>query len=85
LAAIAAGVSAWSFYGQLTEMQKAGADTRDLARAAKDQAGVAHDTLVMSERPCLYIDGDIKVVEFGSKQITWATEIKMLEMLSPLM
>jgi hypothetical protein len=65
VAAIAAGVSAWFFYGQLTEMQKAGTDTRDLAKNAKDQAEVAHKTLVMSERPWLYVAGDIDN-DFGS-------------------
>ena len=55
---VAAGISDVIFYGQLDEMQKSGVDTRALAE-------VSEKTFVMTERPWLYIDGNVKFVLGG--------------------
>jgi hypothetical protein len=52
LCAVVVGILQWNaMRGQLAEMKSGGADTHDLAEAAKKQAGVAATQLEMSERP----------------------------------
>jgi hypothetical protein len=54
---------------QLGEMKKAGADTRTLA-------DVSQKTLVMSERPWLYINGNIDVTGGNAEHETFKTDVE---------